>query len=76
MIYLKPHTESFPHSEINMGCTFWHEVFHFLFLYAGAARNKDLELHSDEGFIDLLAQLMHQVITTMDFVNPSEKEED
>lgn len=47
--------------------TFWHELTHFILYHAGPSQNKKVEPHQDENFVDIIAQLLHQAIETMEF---------
>ena len=52
--------------------TFLHEVVHFILYHAGSAHTKkDDHMHRDEDFVDLVASLLHQVLTTQEGSNAS-----
>lgn len=58
-IILQKNTQSTECPRTQIEKTFWHEALHMIFYYIG--ENK---LGSNEKFIDLLAGVLHQVITT------------
>lgn len=49
--------------------TFCHELVHFLTFHAGSSlREKDhAMMHTDEEFVDLLGNLLHQALSTMEY---------
>lgn len=48
--------------------TFLHELVHFIVYFSQGARTKDCEyMHEDEPFIDTMANLLHQALTTMKY---------
>ena len=48
---------------------FYHELMHFILYHAGSSyKGKDHSaMHRDEELVDLCGQLLHQVISTMEF---------
>lgn len=48
---------------------FLHELTHFLIYYSESAyqHNPDSYMYKDEGFTELLAGLLHQALTTMEY---------
>ena len=47
--------------------TFLHEVVHFILYFAGPAFTKtDNHMHKDEDFVDLVASILHQILTTQE----------
>lgn len=69
-ITLQPITESTPRSKTKYEQTFCHELIHHLLWHGGAAINHRLDgeyIHQKEEFVDLLASLLHQALTTMEY---------
>lgn len=73
--YRRNAIEIMPHSEANrknpdqIEHTFVHEMIHHILYYAGAALQETdhNKMHTDEGFVDVLAGLLHQALTTMEY---------
>ena len=67
-IHLRPSTSVLPLSNEQTEQTFWHELTHFVLYHAGAAYSgKKDYMHQDEEFVDLVASLYHQAISTFEF---------
>ena len=67
-IQLRPSTPVSPLSDAQIEQVFWHELTHFVLYYAGAAYSgKSDYMHQDEGFVDLVGNLLHQAVTTMEY---------
>lgn len=58
-------SEHHPITQGSLEHTFCHELTHMLLYYADAAAN--VNLRDNEGFVDLLAGLLHQALTTMEY---------
>lgn len=61
-ILLQKNVDGFPIPETQRGHVLWHEIFH---LILGAMGQE--ELAGEEAFVDLIAGMTHQVITTMEY---------
>lgn len=67
-IQLRPSSEITPLTEDCLEQTFYHELAHFILYYAQHARNKDeKDMYKDEGFVDLIGNLMHQAVKSFEF---------
>ena len=67
-IQLRPSTESDPLTDEQIAFTFYHEFIHYILYFAEAAYSGKSEyMHQDEGFVDLVAGLLHQAFGTMDY---------
>lgn len=67
-INLKPSSETYPLSKEQIEEAFFHEMVHFVLYHAGASYSGKTEfMHQDEGFVDIIANLLHQAFTTMVF---------
>ena len=70
-IELLPRSEVYAVSDAKLEQTFCHELTHFLIYHSGGAASAldkpGVYLHQDEEFIDLLASLIHQVFSTMEY---------
>lgn len=60
-IYLAPSTDVYPRSQEQIEQTFCHELLHFILHFAGEDK-----LRKNEKFVDVLAYLLHQVLTTIE----------
>jgi hypothetical protein len=64
-IQLHPGTETRPINDEQLAANYWHEVTHFILYYAGAAYSGKTDyMHQDEGFVDMVGGLLHQVLET------------
>jgi predicted SprT family Zn-dependent metalloprotease len=64
-IQLHPGTETRPINREQLEANFLHEVTHFVLYHAGASYSgKEDYMHQDEGFVDLVSCLFHQVLET------------
>lgn len=61
-ISLVPPSPHHPIMQSSLEHSFLHEVVHFLLYHTERPK-----LGDDEGFVDLLAGLLHQVLTTMEY---------
>jgi hypothetical protein len=58
-------SEHHPITQGSLEHTFCHELTHMLLYHSDCAAGKNLR--DDEGFVDLLAGLLHQALTTMEY---------
>jgi hypothetical protein len=66
-IQLRSSSPEFPLSDEQIAETFWHELSHFILYFAGAAYSgKEDFMHQDEGFVDLVGNLLHQAVSTFE----------
>lgn len=65
-IILQKPTESICLSDDVLNCVFIHEVIHHV-LYIARNAVDDPELHSNESFVELVAQLLYQIIKTAEY---------
>jgi len=63
-ILLQKSVDGFPIPESQRMHIFWHEVMHHVLQAMGQQ-----ELAGEESFVDLLAGMIHQVTTTMEYDN-------
>ena len=68
-IQLRPSTEAQPRTEAQLFQSFMHELTHFVFYYAQAARNNKVAMYTDEDFIELVSNLYHQALSTFEYEN-------
>ena len=67
-IELRPYDAVHPLNDEQMYANFWHEVAHFVIYYSGYAYKGDKDfMHQEEGFIEILSGLLHQVIVTSEY---------
>ncbi|MFZ4856159.1 MAG: hypothetical protein ACOYL3_07155 [Desulfuromonadaceae bacterium] len=69
-IELLPVSDQHPHATTRLEQTFCHEFLHFLLYYGGGAINHELSgkyAHQNEELVDLLGNLLHQALTTMEY---------
>ena len=64
-ILLQKSVDGFPLPESQRLHIFWHEAIHHVLEAMGQH-----ELTSEEPFVDLLAGMIHQVVTTMEYDDP------
>jgi len=62
VIELQPTSDSTPMPQTHIEQTFCHELIHYLFHHAGMAEDRD-----NEQKVDLLASILHQAFTTMEY---------
>ena len=67
LILRKP-SSGYPLTRDQLESIYLHEMVHFIMLHAGPSLNTPLKnkghLHADEGFVDTVAQLLHQALLT------------
>lgn len=64
-IQLRPYSAA---SKEKMEQTFYHELTHFILYHAGASYSGKTEyMHQDEGFVDIVASLLHQAISSFEY---------
>lgn len=67
-IILRKPSSDIPLTRNQLESIFIHEMVHFIMLHAGPSLNTPLKnrdsLHADEGFVDTVAQLLHQALST------------
>lgn len=63
-IKLVPPDKNHPITQGSLEHTFLHEVLHMCLYHTEKA-----DLNNNEGFVDLLAGLLHQALTTMEYDN-------
>jgi predicted SprT family Zn-dependent metalloprotease len=67
-IVLQPRNDAQPMP--NLEQTFCHELIHWILYFSGAAYKGDRDhMHQEEGLVDVMACLMHQALTTMEYEN-------
>lgn len=67
-IMLQKSVEGFPLPESQKLHILWHEIYHMIL----HAMGQD-ELAGEEAFVDLIAGMTHQVLTTMEYDTPPAK---
>jgi hypothetical protein len=65
-IILQPSTEQTYMPEKKIEHNFFHEFVHHIF-YAAGSDSFDPPLHKQEFFVDLVAGLLHQALSTMEY---------
>lgn len=58
-------SEHHPITQSSLEHTFLHELVHLILYHADSAANANLR--DNEGFVDLVAGLLHQALTTMEY---------
>jgi predicted SprT family Zn-dependent metalloprotease len=66
-IILRPSSELVPVNEEQLEQTFLHELMHFILYHIPNVPEDAGYLHQNEGIVDLLASLLHQARTTMEY---------
>lgn len=66
-ISIMPDCAAHPRNHDQLEHTFCHELIHHILYYAGPSLKKSEDIHQDEGFVDILAGLLHQALTTMEY---------
>ena len=68
-IEIMPHAVTNLRNADQIEHTFCHELVHHILYYAGhSLQEKDSsKVHTDEGFVDVFAGLLHQALTTMEY---------
>lgn len=67
-IVIQPNVDGCPRTVEQLDQTFCHELVHHI-LYAGGEDEFEPPLHRREFFVDRLASLLHQALTTMEYDN-------
>jgi len=67
-IQIRPSSEITPLTEDCLEQTFYHELAHFIIYYAEHAYDRNKEpMYKNEGFIDLVGNLMHQAVKSFEY---------
>lgn len=66
-IQLQPSTDSVPTPATMQEQTFCHELIHYLLFHA------ESKLNEDEKFVNLMGNLLHQALSTMEYPSKSKK---
>jgi predicted SprT family Zn-dependent metalloprotease len=69
-IELLPITDATPRNPVYVEQTFCHELMHFLLHAGGGPVNHLMDkdyIHNKEEFVELMGNLLHQVLTTMEY---------
>jgi predicted SprT family Zn-dependent metalloprotease len=66
-IRLQPSTPSALRTESHLEHTFYHELIHWIFFFAGGFYKGDDHLHKNEQLVDMCAGLLHQALATMEY---------
>lgn len=68
-IEIMPDSEANPRRQDQIEHTFCHELMHHILFYAGCTYrgNNPDNMHQDERFVDTVAGLLHQALTTQEF---------
>jgi len=66
-IRIMPDCEAHPRKIDQIEHTFYHELIHHIMYYAGPGLKNTDNVHQDEGFVDNVAGLLHQALTTMEY---------